>query len=80
MTAGANPNDDPKLITMAKMLTDATLIIGNREGLTLSETRSAAAIALMEIASRELGPVGAVEYLRWLADTLEADNVAQVTH
>lgn len=63
---------------MAKIMVEAMTEIGRREGLTPADVKTAAFIAAFELASREFGPVSALEYFRHVTDAIEAHQIADL--
>ena len=63
---------DDQFIETSKQLALAVLTLCERKGISGEDTAHLAGAALGEVLAQHLGPFGAVERLRGIADTFEA--------
>lgn len=63
----------------ARALTQSIRLAARRRGLADTEAFAMASVAFVEIMGKARGPHGLVDFLRDLADQIEADNLRKVS-
>lgn len=66
--------NDEQLTAGAHALSESIRLAARRRGLADAEAFAMASIAFVEIMGQARGPLGLVDFLRDLADQIEADN------